>query len=233
MEKADKPSFEKGILASQLPDRGMVEGQAGGEDVLLARLGDEFFAVGATCPHYGGPLVKGLIVGEELRCPLHHACFNLRTGEALRAPAFDPIPCWRVERVGDRVFIREKLSTQARKRPPLSTVQPPASVVIVGGGAAGLAGAEMLRREGYDGTVTVLSADGSAPCERPNLSKEYLAGTAPEEWLPLRSPDFYAGQRIELVLNSRVSLLDVQRKRVQLENGKTYTFDALLLATGA
>ena len=233
MEKADKPSFEKGILASQLPDRGMVEGQAGGEDVLLARLGDEFFAVGATCPHYGGPLVKGLIVGEELRCPLHHACFNLRTGEALRAPAFDPIPCWRVERVGDRVFIREKLSTQARKRPPLSTVQPPASVVIVGGGAAGLAGAEMLRREGYDGTVTVLSADGSAPCDRPNLSKEYLAGTAPEEWLPLRSPDFYAGQRIELVLNSRVSLLDVQRKRVQLENGKTYTFDALLLATGA
>jgi len=91
----------------------------------------------------------------------------------------------------------------------------------------------MLRREGYEGAVTVLSADGSAPCDRPNLSKEYLAGTAPEEWMPLRSPDFYTGQQIDLVLNSRVSSLDVQRKRVQLENGKTYTFDALLLATGA
>jgi NADPH-dependent 2,4-dienoyl-CoA reductase/sulfur reductase-like enzyme/nitrite reductase/ring-hydroxylating ferredoxin subunit len=233
MEKADRPSFAKGILASQLPDRGIVEGQASGEDVLLARLGNEFFAVGATCPHYGGPLGKGLIVGDELRCPLHHACFNLRTGEALRAPAFDPIPCWRVERIGENVFVREKLSTQVRRRPPRSAVQPLGSIVIVGGGAAGLAAAEMLRREGYEGAVTVLSADGSAPCDRPNLSKEYLAGTAPEEWMPLRSPDFYTGQQIDLVLNSRVSSLDVQRKRVQLENGKIYTFDALLLATGA
>src|SRR5215469_10572534 len=178
MEKADKPSFEKGILASQLPDRGMVEGQAGGEDVLLARLGDEFFAVGATCPHYGGPLVKGLIVGEELRCPLHHACFNLRTGEALRAPAFDPIPCWRVERVGDRVFIREKLSAPVQNQAVASTNArgAPTSVVIIGGGAAGLAAADMLRREGYDGPVTMISADDFAPYDRPNLSKDFLAG---------------------------------------------------------
>lgn len=235
MEDADKLDFAKGILASQLSDGGMIQGRAGGEDVVLARHGDEFFAFGANCTHYGGPLVKGLTVGDELRCPLHHACFNLRTGEALRAPAFDPIPCWRVERMGDTVFVRDKLPAPIQKRPPITASQQnlPASVVIVGGGAAGFAAAEMLRRQGYDGTVTMISADDFPPCDRPNLSKEFLAGTAPEEWIPLRPTDFYTSQRIDLVLNSRVTAIDVRRRQVHLENGKTYDFGALLLATGA
>lgn len=235
MENPDKPDFTTGISASQLPDGGMIQGTANGEDVVLARHGDDWFAVGASCTHYGGPLVKGLIVGHELRCPLHHACFDLRTGEALRAPAFDPIPCWRAERIGDSVFVREKLPEQVRRKAPRTATQqtPPASVVIVGGGAAGLAAAEMLRREGYDGAVTIISADDSAPYDRPNLSKEFLAGTAPEEWMPLRPPDFYRSNRIDLVLNSRVTSIDVERKRVQLENGSSHVFGAFLLATGA
>jgi len=235
MESAERPDLAQGIAVSQVPEGGIIQGQAGGEDVILARSGDEFFAVGASCPHYGGPLAKGLLVRDELRCPLHHACFSLRTGQPLRAPAFDPIPCWRVERVGNQVFVREKRATPTRKPVEIATTRrkPPASVVIVGGGAAGLAAAEMLRREGYDGAVTMISADDSAPCDRPNLSKEFLAGTAPEEWIPLRSPDFYTEHRITLLLNSRVSSLDVDKRRIQLEDGKSYEFDALLLATGA
>ena len=233
MEDAKKPDLANGIPAGQLPEGGMIQGQARGEDVVLVRRGDEFFAVGAACPHYGGPLVKGLAVGHELRCPLHHACFDLRTGEALRAPAFDPLPCWAVERIGDKVFVRERLPAAAPKPPVSSSAAPPASVVIVGGGAAGLAAAEMLRREGYHGTVTMITADDSAPYDRPNLSKDFLAGSAPEEWMPLRPPDFFREQRIDLLLNSRVSSLDVQRKQVRLENGRTNPFGALLLATGA
>ncbi len=235
MENPDQLDLAKGISASQVPDGGMIQGRVDTEDVVLTRQGDDFFAVGASCSHYGGPLVQGLIVGDELRCPLHHACFNLRTGEALRAPAFDPIPCWRVERIGDTVLVREKLPAHAQTQVAASATRPkhPASVVIVGGGASGLAAAEMLRREGYDGTVTILSADDSAPYDRPNLSKEFLAGTAPEEWMPLRTPDFYKSKGIDLVLNSRVSSIDVPQKRVQLENGASYGFGALLLATGA
>src|SRR4030095_2581984 len=177
-----------------LPDRGMLLGQVGADEVLLTRQGDEFFAVGAHCTHYHGPLAEGLIAGDTVRCPWHHACFSLRTGEALRAPALDPVACWRVERVGDTVFVREKLA-EPRKRQPRAA---PSSVVIVGGGAAGLAAADMLRREGYDGSLTMISADDSPPTDRPNLSKDFLAGTAQEDWIPLRSPEYYADQHIDL-----------------------------------
>jgi apoptosis-inducing factor 3 len=235
MESVVAEDFGNGVAVDRLPDGGMLQGKVGGEDVILARHGGEFFAVGASCTHYGGPLAKGLLLGDELRCPLHHACFSLRTGEALRAPAFDPIACWRVERVGESVFVREKLSGPVPKSAPTS-IDPqkrPASVVIVGGGGAGLAAADMLRREGYDGPVTMISADDSAPYDRPNLSKDYLAGTAPADWMPLRSPEYYVDRRIDLVLNSRVSSLDARQKRIQVDNGKTYDFGVLLLATGA
>ena len=228
----DSPNldFKAGFPVHELPDGGMVAGKLDGEDILLARRADEFFAVGAFCTHYHGPLADGLMVGDTVRCPWHHACFSLHTGEALRAPAFDPIARWKVEKVGDKVFIREKLAEPAPRPAPSSA---PSSIVIVGGGAAGLAAAEMLRREGYQGPITMISADEAPPSDRPNLSKDYLAGTASEDWIPLRPPGFYKDRKIDLLLNSRVATLDVKQKQVKLANGKTYSYGALLLATGA
>jgi apoptosis-inducing factor 3 len=224
-----KPDFKNGFPVSELRDGGMIAGEIGGEELVLARRGDEFFAIGGHCTHYGGPLADGLIVGDTVRCPWHHACFSLRTGEALRAPALDPIPCWRVEIVGETIFVREKLPSPAPKR----GTQGPTSVVIVGGGAAGLAAADMLRREGYEGPLTIVSADDFPPVDRPNLSKDYLAGTAQEEWIPLRPPDYYRDRRIDLLLHSRVLSLDTKGRRILLENAKVLGFGALLLATGA
>jgi NADPH-dependent 2,4-dienoyl-CoA reductase/sulfur reductase-like enzyme/nitrite reductase/ring-hydroxylating ferredoxin subunit len=231
IESADGADLGNGVAVNDLADGAILQGKVAGEDVILVRRGSNFFALGATCTHYGGALAKGLVVGDTVRCPLHHACFSLRTGEVLRPPAFDPVPCWRVERIADTVFVREKLPAPPRNH--VDARGAPAAVVIVGGGAAGFSAANTLRREGYDGPVTILSADDFPPCDRPNLSKDYLAGTASEDWIPLRSPDYYRDQRIELVLNSRVSALDAPRKQVRLENGKTYQFDRLLLATGA
>jgi len=224
--------FANGVPVAQIPDGGMLQGKVNGDDVIIARRGDQFFAVGASCTHYGGPLAKGLIVGDELRCPLHHACFSLRTGEALRAPAFDAIPCWRVEKVGAELFVREKLPPPAVRK-VADAPKTPESVIIVGAGAAGIAAADMLRREGYEGPITMISADDSAPYDRPNLSKEYLEGKAPEEWIPLRSAEYYSDRKIDLVLKSRVSGVDINQKRVRLENGTTHNFGALLLCTGA
>jgi apoptosis-inducing factor 3 len=250
-EGAPKPDFRNGFLVRDLPDGGMVLGQVDAEDVILVRRGGEFFAVGAVCTHYHGPLSDGLVVGDTVRCPWHHACFSLRTGEALRAPALDPISCWRAEKVGDKAFVREKLaqpaattavfsknsspncSPNSSSKSSSNSKALPTSVVIVGGGGAGLAAADMLRREGYDGTLTMISADDSAPYDRPNLSKDFLAGTAPDDWIPLRSSEYYSDRRIDLVLSSRVSSLDIQQRHVQLESGKTYGFGSLLIATGA
>ena len=159
-ETKDRPALDlsQGVPASTLADGQMILGRVGDADVVLARVGQELFAVRAQCSHYRGPLVEGLIVGDTVRCPWHHACFSLRTGEAVRAPALDPIPRWRVETKGDQIFVREKLPPAAA---PASQAPAPSSIVIVGGGAAGVAAAEMLRREGYSGAVTMISADDS------------------------------------------------------------------------
>jgi nitrite reductase/ring-hydroxylating ferredoxin subunit len=166
MADPQKPDFKNGFSIRDLKDGGMVLGQIDGEDAILARRGDEFFAVGAFCTHYHGPLADGLMVDDTVRCPWHHACFSLRTGEALRAPALDPIACWRVEKVDDKVFAREKQSEPAPKVPGAEKSRnSPVSVVIVGGGAAGLAAADMLRREGYAGPLTLItSTAGSTWC---------------------------------------------------------------------
>src|SRR6476620_11384888 len=226
---APKPDFTAGIRFQDLQDEVPLAGRAGDDDVILVRRGREAFAVGAHCTHYPGPLADGLVVGDTVRCPWPHACFSLRTGEALRAPSLDAIACYQVERSGDTVFVRGKLPDHPKRQPPAA----PASIVIAGGGAAGLAAADMLRREGYDGPLTMISADSDPPVDRPNLSKDYLAGSAKEDWIPLRGPEYYEEQRIDLRLGARVTSLDVTAKRLRLEDGSTTAYDTLLIATGA
>jgi apoptosis-inducing factor 3 len=230
--KPDRPDLSQGIPMADLGEGGMVLGQVAGEAVVLARNGGALFAIGAECTHYHGPLAEGLLVADTVRCPWHHACFSLRTGEALRAPALDPIACWRVEQQNGKIFVREKLEPAARPaRTP--TRPPPQSIVIIGGGAAGNAAAEVLRRQGYAGPVTMLSADDARPYDRPNLSKDYLAGNAPEEWIPLRPADFYHEHGIDLQLGARAATIDPGNREVLLSDGRRYRYGALLLASGA
>ena len=226
------PDLAKGIPLSSIADGSMLLGHVDGEAVLLARRGDELFAIGAVCSHYGGPLADGLLVDDTVRCPWHHACFSLRTGEPLRAPALDPVSRWQVELRDGSAYVGKKIESATPKSSPAASGGLK-SVVIVGGGAAGNAAAEMLRREGYTGRVTMLSADTSVPCDRPNLSKGYLAGTAPVEYTVLRSPEFYRERDIELKLGVRVAAIDTPARRVQLVDGASHAYDALLLATGA
>ncbi|QDZ00235.1 FAD-dependent oxidoreductase [Nitratireductor mangrovi] len=220
----------QGVTLADFNGRQMLRGHVGKASVLLARVGEEVLAVDASCTHYGGALDQGLITEETVRCPLHHACFSLRTGEALGAPAFDPLSCWKVVRDSERIVVREKSATPPRKFP---STHEPRAIVIIGAGAAGFACAEMLRRRGYEGELTLLSADKDAPYDRPNLSKDYLAGDAPPEWMPLRPDEFYQKYDIDLQLGVSVSAIDVQARRVVLEGGRVLEFDRLLIATGA
>lgn len=222
------PDFAEGVPFGDLTEGKPLLGHAAGEAVVLVRVGDEAHAIGASCTHYGGPLAEGLVDGHTIRCPWHHACFDLRTGEASGAPAFGDLACWVVERQGELVRLRTK-----KERSPRSPLRTPSSVVLVGAGAAAAACAETLRKEGYDGPVTMLGAEPPGPVDRPNLSKDFLAGTAPAEWIPLRGDDFYAEHRIEHRRNTRVAAIDVQQRNVRLASGDVIPFGALVLATGA
>lgn len=235
------PDLSLGTSVAGLADGAMVAGHVGDDEVVLARSGNEYFAVGARCTHYKGRLARGLIVGDTVRCPLHHACFSLRTGEPLRAPAFDPISRWRVEIVGDTAFVREKLTGAPAAAPPLALRgasreggnSGPESILIIGGGAAGSAAADMIRREGYEGPVTIVSADPDLPVDRPNLSKDYLAGEAQDDWMPIWSKEQYEERKIELVLGRRATTLDPKTQTVGFDDGSSRSYGALLIATGA
>lgn len=231
------PDLTQGIASADLTE-GKLVGHVGDQDILLVRSGTEIFAVDAHCTHYHGPLVEGLVVDGSVRCPWHHACFDLRTGEATRAPAFNPLSCWRVEQRDGRIFVQEKLEQKLEQRlQPRQAVSAspdiPEKIVIVGGGAAGFAAAEMLRREGFPGQITMVGQEVAPPIDRPNLSKDYLAGSAPEDWMPLKPDSFYGEAKIDLHVGTEVTRIDAKARHIVTAGGETIAYDRLLLATGA
>jgi apoptosis-inducing factor 3 len=223
------PDLTQGIPVAALADGGALLGHAQGEPVLVVRRGAELFAIGAVCTHYSGPLNEGLVVGDTVRCPWHHACFSLRTGVPVRPPALNPVACWVVEVKGDMARV-------TGKRPAAKATATGAdigAIAILGAGAAGEVAAETLRREGYNGAITLVGAESGGPVDRPNLSKDYLAGNAPEEWIPLRGADFYREQEIELITGAAVTAIPPGERGLVLADGRTIEWDRLLIATGA
>jgi NADPH-dependent 2,4-dienoyl-CoA reductase/sulfur reductase-like enzyme/nitrite reductase/ring-hydroxylating ferredoxin subunit len=242
------PDFEKGVEISSIGPGQMVAGHAFGEPVLLAHVEPNWFAIGAKCTHYSAPLSDGVLVGETIRCPWHHACFELRNGAASHAPALNDLPVYNVTLDNNVVRVTGKRTAASRREGPhrprssrapervtveASPMIGPSSVVIIGAGAAGNACAEMLRREGYRGPVLMIDSDPDAPYDRPNLSKDFLAGSAPEDWLPLHPKEFYAAQGIELLTRVTAERIDAKARKVFLSNGTERSYGALLIATGA
>lgn len=242
------PDLEKGVEASSVGAGEMIAGHAFGEAVLLAHVEPNWFAIGAKCTHYGAHLAEGVLVGETIRCPWHHACFELRNGAASHAPALSDLPCYDVLLESDIVRVTRKRTggqlhgsgrrPRGSRAPEKVIVEPspiagPSAVLIIGAGAAGNACAEMLRREGYRGPVTLVDGDRDAPYDRPNLSKDFLAGSAPEEWLPLHPKEFFETQRLEILSGVTAQKIDAEARTVQLSDGSTRSYEVLLIATGA
>jgi NADPH-dependent 2,4-dienoyl-CoA reductase/sulfur reductase-like enzyme/nitrite reductase/ring-hydroxylating ferredoxin subunit len=223
------PDLKSGVAIESLAEDCPLLGHVDGEAVMLVRQGENIFATGATCTHYGGPLAEGLVVGETIRCPWHHARFSLRTGEAEGAPALNPIACFRVQRDGKSVRVERKHDVDFK----MSCPRNPESVVIIGGGAAGAACADMLRNKGYSGPVTLVGDEDPGPVDRPNLSKDFLAGTAPEDWIPLRSREYYQSIHVEMITGDPASRIDPDAHEATLGSGRVLRYGALLLATGA
>jgi NADPH-dependent 2,4-dienoyl-CoA reductase/sulfur reductase-like enzyme/nitrite reductase/ring-hydroxylating ferredoxin subunit len=219
---------EVGIPEEDLKLDVPVKGQVDGKQVIVVRTASGVCAVAGGCTHYGGPLGDGLCVDGQVRCPWHHARFDLNTGEAVGAPALDPLKVYQPSQRDGRVFVTGPVDAPTIDRQPAVV---PDSVVIVGSGGAGAAAAEMLRRLGYHGTVSMIGLE--PPIDRPNVSKDYLAGTAPEEWMPLRRADFYEEHDISLITGVEVIAIDIGARTVALDDGRSIGYGALLIATGA
>lgn len=228
--KLDGPDFSTGISLDDLAINATIAGRVGNEAILLSKFEDGLFAVSRSCTHYHADLADGLLSRGTVRCPWHHACFDLRSGRALRAPALDALDTWLVEVEGNIAFVRRKLE---RKSTEQKHAGDPKEIVIIGGGAAGLACAHELRQLGYSGALTMISADQDPPVDRPNLSKDYLAGGAPDEWMPLRSDSWYRDNGIDLRISCEVDRIDPVSRRVHTCTREEIAYDRLLIATGS
>ena len=213
----------------------MKEISAGETRILLARVGDQFHAVSASCPHYGGNLAEGALCGTHVVCPLHHAVFNVVNGDLEEPPAFDALVSYEVHVEGERVMVRVPEEISDRRAIALAKRDVTADsrqFVIIGAGAAGYAAAQTLREEGFRGHIVMITREDRAPYDRPNLSKDYLHGHADPEWMPLRPQEFFAEHDIQLLFNREVTRVDAQAKTIVFEGGETMDYDALLVATG-
>ncbi|MDQ3804408.1 MAG: FAD-dependent oxidoreductase [Acidobacteriota bacterium] len=221
--------------ASDLREGEMKEVTVGETRVLLARVGGEFHAVSATCPHYGAPLAEGALCGTRVVCPWHHAAFDVTTGDLEEPPALDGLASYDVRVEGERISVRLPEASQDRRTPAMAGCDPdadPSVFVILGAGAAGYAAAQTLREEGFRGRVMLITREDRAPYDRPNLSKDYLHGHAEPEWMPLRPAEFYVEHGIELLLNREVTRVEAGTKTITFEGGETLLYDALLVSTG-
>lgn len=218
-----------GPAATLLEDGAMKLVEIGEQSVVLARRDDTYYAFDPHCTHYGAPLQNGVLHGYTVICPWHHACFDIRTGHRHEPPALDSISTYPVTIEDGQVM----LELEAVDERPADRIGADQTFVIVGGGAAGHAAAEELRRQGFDGTLILLSATDNVPIDRPNLSKEYMAGEAKPEWMPLRGREWYSDQRIELQLGTRVTAIDPEVHTISTHKGSTLRYDKLLLAPGS
>jgi len=218
----------------ELPVGTMKKVTAGETPCLVVRLADGVHAYPARCPHYDGPLHKGVLDGDRLVCPWHQAVYDAGTGDLIEPPSFSALPPYDVRVEGGDVII-ELPDKPARAR-AMAAATPdeadPRTVVIVGAGAAGAAACEALRHSGYTGRITMLSGEDRLPYDRPNCSKDLLAGTMQAAWMPLRSPAFYEKHGVER-RTATVEHADVGSRELRLDDGETLTCDALLLAPGS
>ena len=219
-----------------LNDGEMKSVNVGNREVLLARAEGRYYALHAHCTHYGAPLAEGVLNGDRVMCPWHHACFSVRTGALLEPPALDAQPTFEVTEEDGEVFVTVPEDAPEKRVPEMASLdaeKDSRTFVILGTGAAGFAAAEALRREGFQGRVVMVTQENVLPYDRTLLSKDYLTEEKTMGWIPARAPTFYQTRAIDLMLGQEVTRLEPSAKALTFANGDTLSYDALLLASGS
>ncbi|MFB2772033.1 FAD-dependent oxidoreductase [Pelatocladus sp. BLCC-F211] len=220
---------------NDLNDGEMRQVCVGETEILLSRIDEKFYAVGAHCAHYGAPLAEGALSGHHVVCPWHNACFDVTTGDQLQPPGLDSLACYQVRVEGENVIVSVAEQTTGLRSPAMAQFNPDIdgrTFVILGAGTAGIHAALSLRVAGYQGRIVMITQEDKLPYDRTKLSKAYLTGKASSEEMPLQSPDFFSEHAIEVLLNKRVEQVQTTTKAIAFTDGDSLTYDALLVATG-
>ncbi len=206
---------------------------ADGKEILIVKTKGKISALGAYCTHYGASLEEGVLHGDKIICPLHHACFNSHSGDLLEPPAFEALPKYNVSIDGDDVSVSLPDELPFSRTPEMSKKENDDFVyAIIGGGAAGYGAAQAMREAGFEGKIVMFTKEDKTPYDRPNLSKDYLEGSAQPEWMPIRPDDFYKNYGIEIEFNKNVKSVSIKSKKIKFEDSSDCKFDKLLIATG-
>ena len=220
---------------ADLRDGEMKQVTAAETGVLITCVGGSFHAVAASCTHYGAPLAEGVLSGDRIVCPWHHACFSAITGDLLEPPAFDALERFEVSIANNRILVSVPEGSEGRRVPEMATPDEASDkrvFVILGAGAAGYSAAQTLREEGFRGRILMITREDRMPYDRPNLSKDYLQGHAEPEWMPLRPDEFFDEHKIEILKNKEVTNVDPASHTVTFKGGDKLSYDVLLVATG-
>ncbi len=213
--------------------------KVGDYEVLLANVKGEVYAVENKCSHFHLPLDKGALCEHRLRCPFHHACFDLRTGEQLEAPGMDGIAKFDVAIENGQILVSEEpvdhngpeklLATDSSDRIPGGNHY---KYVVVGGGAAAAYAVEAIRANDREGSVLMISREDLPPYDRTKVSKNFMQGDDDVSSLPLRDAYFYQKIGVEFRASTQVGRLDLADSKITLAGGEELTYDRVLLATG-
>ncbi|XP_007906683.1 apoptosis-inducing factor 3 isoform X1 [Callorhinchus milii] len=224
---------------NELQDGQMREVDVGYGKALLIKERGEYCAIGHKCPHYGAPLVKGVLNNGRVRCPWHGACFNVATGDIEDFPGLDSLPKFQVRIEKEKVMVRaskqalqsqKKVKRMARCALLSDCNNSNTNVLIIGAGPAGLVCAETLRQEGFTDRIVMCTMETHLPYDRPKLSKSLECQV---EQITLRSKEFFSLYDIEVQTEREMVSVDVKNKMVRFKDGLKMEYNKLLIATGS
>jgi len=229
----------KDIVAANIND--LNEGEmksfdiAEDQKILLVKIEGNIHAIGGLCPHYGAPLDEGILSGDRIVCPWHHAAYDARSGNLKEPPSLDALAHFEVRIDGEDVIVRVPEPFEGSRGPHMTKFDPEAdkrTFVIIGTGAAGNAAAQTLREDGFKGRIVMITHENRLPYDRPQLSKEFMEGKSDEAAVQLRPEEFYREHDIELMFQTKVIGVDIAKKVISFENGESISYDKALIATG-
>jgi NADH dehydrogenase FAD-containing subunit/nitrite reductase/ring-hydroxylating ferredoxin subunit len=205
--------------------------------VLLVKQNNQFYCIGSRCSHYGASLAMGVLYKDRVRCFLHGACFNIKTGDIEEYPGLNCNPKYdliidpKTNEVHLTTTVEQLLTTPSDKLTieNLSLNTNRTKVVVIGSGGAGLVCVDKLRESSDMYEITVLTRECHPPYDRPKLSKALNSKISA---ITLRDEDFFSKNKINYFMNQTVEKIDFTTRKISCLSGKVFDYDRLVIASG-